>query len=88
MQIVKPDIRVYNMVEELASGPLPSWKPRPTILILNKVCRVADFPASQSGRQSHHHNETRAEVMNAKGLNVLAPRFTLNLMRKVALIFP
>lgn len=37
MQIVKPDIRVYNLVEELASGPLPSWNPVPTVLVLNKV---------------------------------------------------
>ena len=38
MQILKPDIRVYGLVEELASGPLPSWDPLPTVLILNKVC--------------------------------------------------
>ena len=37
MQILKPDIRVYGLVEELASGPLPSWTPLPTVLILNKV---------------------------------------------------
>lgn len=37
MQILKADIRVYGLVEELASGPLPSWNPLPTVLILNKV---------------------------------------------------
>ena len=41
MQIVKPDIRVYQLVEELSSGPLPDWNPLPTTLILNKVRPLA-----------------------------------------------
>ena len=41
MQIVKPDIRVYQLVEELSSGPLPNWSPLPTTLILNKVLTLA-----------------------------------------------
>lgn len=36
-QIAAPDVRVTQLVQELAEGPTPGWKPPPSILVLNKV---------------------------------------------------
>ena len=36
-QLERADARVLALVQELAQGPLPSWDPPPSALILNKA---------------------------------------------------
>lgn len=36
-QVMNEDVRVKQLVQELARGPLPNWSTPPSILVLNKV---------------------------------------------------